>query len=455
MPAMNPCGVNSVFRFSAGIALALVICATTGFAQADQTPTPSGKGGEWSAQASDRAPGEVKGYTLPPEKYRQAIELNRAFYWRYFLAFLYAVAVYLFILRRRVAMKYRMWAENVASKRIVQAAIVVPLLLFTVAFANLPRSIIGQWLLRKYGLSVASWGTWAGDWMKGQTINAVIVTFVVWIFYGLMRRSARRWWFYAWLISIPLAIFAVVLAPVVIDPMFYKFEPLDLAHPQLVSEIERVVQRGGLQIPRERMFEMKASAKTREVNAYVTGIGPTLRVVVWDTTIKNSDTPETLAVFGHEMGHYVLGHVWKGLAMELAGALLALYLGHRLAGAAESRWGRQWGILSLDDYASLPLFLLLFSLFNFFGAPIENAVSRYIEHQADVYGLEVTHGMFPDSGGVAAQSFQKLGEIDLEDPEPSAFIRMWLYSHPPINDRIIFAQTYNPWAKGEKPQFVP
>jgi Zn-dependent protease with chaperone function len=291
--------------------------------------------------------------------------------------------------------------------------------------------------------------------MKGQVINAVIVTLVVWIFYGLMRRSPRRWWFYAWLVSIPLSIFAVVLTPVLIDPMFYKFEPLDLSHPQLVTEIERVAQRGGLQIPRERIFEMKASAKTREVNAYVTGIGPTLRVVVWDTTIKNSDTPETLAVFGHEMGHYVLGHVWKGLALGLAGAFVALYLGHRFAGAAESRWGRQWGILSMDDYASLPLFLLLFSLFNFFGAPVENAVSRTIEHQADVYGLEVTHGIFPNSAQVAAASFQKLGELDLEDPAPPAFMRFWLYSHPPINDRIIFAQTYNPWARGEKPQFVP
>jgi STE24 endopeptidase len=452
---MNPTRANPVLRLLIGISLALAFSAAAALGQTGQAPAPSGKGGEWPAQTSASAPGEVRGYTLPPEKYRQAVELNRAFYWRYFLGFLYAVAVYLFILRRRVAMKYRMWAERVASKRILQAAIVVPLLLLAVALANLPRSVTGHWLLRKYGLSVESWGMWAWDWTKAQAINVAIVTFVVWIFYGLMRRSPRRWWFYAWLVSIPLSIFAVVLTPVVIDPMFYKFEPLDQNHPQLVSEIERVVQRAGLQIPRERMFEMKASVKTREVNAYVTGIGPTLRVVVWDTTIKNSDTPETLAVFGHEMGHYVLGHVWKGLAMGLAGVLVALYLAHRLAGAAESRWGRQWGILSMDDYASLPLFLLLFALFNFFGAPIENAVSRYVEHQADMYGLEVTHGIIPNSAEVAARSFQKLGEIDLEDPEPPVFIRFWLYSHPPINDRIIFAQTYNPWAKGEKPQFVP
>lgn len=393
---------------------------------------------------------------MPPEKQQQAIELNRAFYWRYFLGFLYGLLIYLFILRRRLAMRLRNLAERATSRRLLQAAIVVPLLLLTIALLNLPRSISGHWLLRKYGLSVESWGMWVLDWLKGQAINIVVVTFVVWIFYGLMRRSPRRWWFYAWLVSIPLAVFAVVLAPVVIDPLFYKFEPLAQTRPQLVREMERVVAHAGLKIPPERIFEMKASAKTREFNAYVTGLGPTKRVVVWDTAMHDSRTPEILATFGHEMGHYVLGHIWwKGLTLSFIGLFVALYLAHRLAVVAEKQWGHAWGILTMDDWASLPLFLLLFSLFSFFGAPVENALSRYFEHQADVYGLEVIHGIVPNSGEAAAVCLQRMGETDLEDPEPPAFIRFWLSSHPPVNDRIILARTYDPWAKGEKPYFVP
>jgi Zn-dependent protease with chaperone function len=352
-------------------------------------------------------------------------------------------------------MRFRLWAERRSSRRIAQAAIVVPLTLLTIAFARLPLSLSGHWLLRRYGLSVESWPAWALDWLKGQAVNVLIVTFVVWLFFGLMRRSPRRWWLYAWFVSIPLAIGAVVLTPVLIDPLFNKFQPLAQTRPALVPELEKVVARAGLHIPRERMFEMNASAKTREVNAYVTGIGPTLRVVVWDTTILNSSTAEILAVFGHEMGHYVLGHVWKGLLISFIGGFFGLYLLHGLAGAAESRWGLRCGILSLDDYAALPLFLLLLAVFSFVDAPVENAVSRYIENQADVYGLEVTHGVVPDSGEVAARSLQEMGETDLEDPAPPAFIRFWLYSHPPINDRIILARTYDPWSHGVSPQFVP
>lgn len=445
-----------LFQRICGVLLLLALSPGPGGAAQKPPSAPSGPGGQWSVPSpAPSAPAQVQGYTLPPEKYRAAVELNRSFYWRYFLGFLYGVAVYLFILRRRLGMILRHWAERLTSRRILQAAIVVPLILLAVALLNLPRSVSGHWLLRKYGLSVESWPMWALDWLKSQAINIVVVTFVVWIFFGLMRRSPRRWWFYAWLVSIPLAVFAVILAPVVVDPLFYKFEPLAATRPSLVTEIEKVVTRAGLHIPPERIFEMKASVKTREVNAYVTGIGPTLRVVVWDTTLRNSDTAETLAVFGHEMGHYVLGHVWKGLALSFAGAFVGFYLLHRLAGAAVRAWGLRWGILSMDDWAALPLFLLLLSVFTFFAAPVESAISRSIEHQADVYGLEVTHGVIKNAGEVAARSLQEMGEMDLEDPAPPAFIRFWLYSHPPINDRIIFARMYNPWAKGEKPQFVP
>jgi Zn-dependent protease with chaperone function len=111
-------------------------------------------------------------------------------------------------------------------------------------------------------------------------------------------------------------------------------------------------------------------------------------------------------------------------------------------------------VRGLDDWASLPALLLLISVFSFLANPMINAMSRHYEHQADQYGLEVTHGLTPDSGQVAAQAFQVLGDVDLADPTPSRLQVFLFYSHPPIADRIHFCLTYDPWSKGEQPKFV-
>ena len=177
---------------------------------------------------------------------------------------------------------------------------------------------------------------------------------------------------------------------------FNTFEPLEKTQPQLVEQIEKVIQRGGFTIPRDRMFEMQASAKVTTYNAYVTGIGSTKRVVVWDNTTRDLTVPETLFVFGHEMGHYVLNHVYKGLAFGAVLLLAGFWLGRRMVLATLARWGEAWRIRGLDDLAALPVLMLALSLLSFVGEPIGNAFSRHIEHQADIYGLEVTHGLFPN-----------------------------------------------------------
>ena len=138
------------------------------------------------------------------------------------------------------------------------------------------------------------WGSWFGDVAKGQAGLADHSYVRNLGHHNLIRKSPRRWWFYTWLVAVPFVIFLIFLAPLVIDPLFNKFEPLDKSNPQLVDAIEQVTKRGGLEIPRDRMFLMKASEKVTTLNAYVTGFGPSKRVVVWDTTIKNASTPETL-----------------------------------------------------------------------------------------------------------------------------------------------------------------
>lgn len=415
--------------------------ATTG--PAEETPSP----------VAEKE--EVKGYRLAPEKYEQAVAYSRARYRLYFVGFLYGLLILLIVLGARLAPRFRDWAERASARRFFQALVYAPLLLLTLGVLGLPTNMYGHWLSLKYEQSVQGWPSWFWDWTKGQLLGLVIGTILIWILYGVIRRSPRRWWFYFWLVSLPIIIFLQFVAPYVITPLFFKFEPLEQAQPALVTEIEKVVARGGLEIPRQRMFEMKASEKLKSVNAYVTGFGASKRVVVWDTTIGKMTIPQTLFVFGHEMGHYVLGHIIKGIAFFAAVLLVFLYLGYRGVHGLLRRWGERWRIRAVDDWASLPALMLLLSLFGFLASPITNGFSRYHEHQADVYGLEVIHGIVPDSQRAAADAFQILGEINLADPNPSPFIKIWLYGHPPLNERIVFAQTYDPWSKGEPPQFVP
>jgi Zn-dependent protease with chaperone function len=337
---------------------------------------------------------------------------------------------------------------------LVQVIIYAPLLVLTVAVLGLPSDLWDQSLQRRFGLSVQGWGSWFGDWGTNQIVTLVVGTILVWILYGVIRRSSRRWWLYFWMASIPVLLALFFLQPVVIDPLFFKFTPLQSSHPELVAAMEQVVHHGGMEIPPERMFEMNASSKMTGLNAYVTSFGASKRAVVWDTTIAKTTVPETLFVFGHEMGHYVLLHIPKEISIDAMILLALLYLGYRLTNWALARWGQIWGIRSLEDWASLPLLLLILTVLAFFATPAFNTVSRYFEHEADRYGLEVIHGIVPDQAQVAAHYFEKSGEINLADPNPSAFIEVWMFDHPTRPERVRFVATYDPWSHGETPRYV-
>ena len=285
-------------------------------------------------------------------------------------------------------------------------------------------------------------------------LGFVFASLLGWLLYAVLRRSQRRWWFYSWLATIPIVVFVLFIEPVWIDPLFNKFEPLTDHHADLVAQIERVVHRAGMDIPPQRMFEMKASEKTTQLNAYVNGFGATQRVVVWDTTMEHMTTPQTLFVFGHEMGHYVLHHIPKELTIILLQFLVLFYLGYRLANWTVARYGARWGIRELSDWASLPLLVLIISVLTFLTTPAFNAVSRHYEHQADQYGLEVIHGLVPNASLAAAEAFQILGERSLDYPYVGKFAEFWAWDHPTIRDRMTYVQTYDPWGEGGQPEFV-
>jgi Zn-dependent protease with chaperone function len=327
-------------------------------------------------------------------------------------------------------------------------------LLLTVAILGLPTDIWDQSLSRRYGLSVQSWKGWLTDWVTNQILLLIVGTVLVWILFGVIRRSPRRWWFYFWLASIPVLLVVFFIQPLVIEPLFFKFKPLQESHPELVASMEKVVQHGGMNIPPERMFEMNASSKYSGLNAYVSGFGASKRVVVWDTTLKKATNDETLYVFGHEMGHYVLHHIPVEIGIGAAILLLMFYLSYRMANWMMLRWGAKWGIRVLEDWASLPMLLFLLSLLTFLATPLFNASSRHFEHEADLYGLEVVHGIVPNPQQVAAHYFEKSGEINLADPHPSMLMKIWMFDHPTRPERVHFVAAYDPWAKGETPKFV-
>ena len=397
---------------------------------------------------------KITSYTLSPELYRKARNLNRFRFAYQITGLFYGVVVLWLILKMRLSARFRDWAEARARNRYFQALIFIALLALTIGLLNLPLEAVSHWVMRLYRISVQSWGSWLGDWAKAQALLILFGGALTWILFAVIRRSPRRWWFYFWLISIPIFLAVFFAEPYVIDPLFFEYQPLTSKAPELVSQLERVVGHAGQQIPPERMFWMKASEKTNATNAYVTGIGASKRVVIWDTTLQQETADEVTSDFGHELGHYVLHHVWKGLAFGAVLTLLLLYSGYRTIGWLLARYGEGWGIRGIDDLASLPALLLIISIFGFAGNAASNTFSRYVEAQADLYGQEVVHGIVVDGGQAAARSFQKAGEVYLADPEPNPLYVFLFYDHPPIGDRVRFFVTYDPWSKGQPRQFV-
>src|SRR5216684_3134808 len=394
---------------------ALVLCASLCFAIASGgsvDPAPSAHPQTPAAQAgtSQTAPSESKAqeqtkteqYTLSHERQEKAIAYSRAGYTLYFVSYFLGGLFLFLILRLGLAAKFRDVAENVSDQKWFQGLVFVPLLFL----------------------------------------------------FAVMRRSPRRWWLYFWFPAVLILLGLIVITPLVIDPLFNKFEPLSKEHADLVASIEKLTKHAGVPIPPERMFLMVASQKTNAINAYVTGLGASKRVVIWDTTIQKMSNDESLFIVGHEVGHYALGHVRQGFLLGAAGLLLALYLLFRGLHWALDRWAKDWKLYGQEDLASLAVLLLILQALLFVASPVISGISRMEEHAADVYGLEVIHGLIPNSEEVAAHAFQVLGELDLSDPNPPPFITLWLYSHPPLADRLIFAHSYDPWSKGESPKYV-
>jgi len=393
-------------------------------------------------------------YMLPPDKLAKAEHLYHARTLAHFGDTAWMILALWLLVRSGVGAQVRDWAARWSQRAWVQGCLVAPVWLAILSVLGLPVSAMMHRVNLRYGISVEGWGMWLGDFAKETALTVIFGTLALGALYALMRHSRRWWWVWFWLLALPVEVAAVYAVPVFIDPLFNHFSPLVQADPGLVPQLERVAERGGLAIPPSRMFVMDASQRYTAPNAYVTGFGASKRIVVWDTTIKNVPQDEILAVYGHEQGHYVLEHIQKGLLFSAAMMLVGFWLTYLLMGWLVLRYGEAWGIRVVEDWASLGLLLLVMTVLGFVAEPVGNAFSRWEEHSADVYGQEVIHGLVPDAQATTVRSFQRLGEMWLEAPDPNPVVVFWTYSHPTTAQRAEFAAGYDPWRTGERPRYV-
>jgi STE24 endopeptidase len=392
-------------------------------------------------------------YTLPPEKLKPAEELFRARTTLHFAGEGWGILLLVLLLALGVPAGMRNVAEDLTKSRWGQCFAFVFLFLLAITLLNVPLRVYGHHIAVAYGLSVQAWGSWIWDQTKSFLLTWFVGSLLVMVLFWVVRKSPKHWWFWFWIPTMAAVVFGVFISPIVVDPLFNKFEPLRQNNPALVEQLERVATRSGVGLPPDRMFFMRASQKVTSLNAYVTGVGPSKRLVLWDTTIAAATPDELSGIFGHELGHYALQHIWLGLLFSALLTLVGFFLGQRTTEWLLRRFGARWRIRSQNDWACLAVLVLVLNVLNFFSEPIENAFSRSLEHAADVYGQEAIHGIVADPQTTTQQGFQRLGETSLDDPTPHPFVEFWTYSHPSTASRAAFAAVYNPWIAGQHPKY--
>jgi Zn-dependent protease with chaperone function len=397
--------------------------------------------------------GNIPDYTLSPADLAKSQHLGPRRVITHFAGELWSIVSLLLLLWLGGIAWMRKTAARAGVNRWLQGYLFLLLYLVADALLSLPLDLYVQHLQLQYGLSVQSWPSWFGDKGKLLALTWVIGGLVMMLLFWVIRKFPRRWWFIFWGCSIPMVLLGIFITPYVIDPLFNKFEPLQKTNPELVTQLEKVVAKGHMDIPPERMFLMKASEKVTTLNAYVTGFGGSKRVVVWDTSLQKGTPDEVLFIFGHESGHYVLNHIVYGIFFTIVILLVTLFLGYHFVQWAIAKFGTKWGIASQTEWGALAVLLLAFSLFGLLMEPVQNSFSRMDEHAADVYGQEAVHGLIADPQKVAHDAFVVLGANSFADPNPSQLFEFWTYSHPAIGRRAAFSKAYDPWAPGMEPKY--
>ncbi len=418
-------------------AFLLLAIGVTSFGAAEETAPPpaAALAGDQAARPADQGPVAV------PQPSQKALDYYRSGNVLWVVETLWGLLVPAAFLFTGFSAGLRNLARKVGRKWffvVVVYAIAFTLIGFVL---DLPLAYYTEFVRQHaYGMSNQTLAKWVSDTLKSLMVSLIITSLVVPVIYLFLKKSPRRWWLWSGLAAVPFIVLMLLVGPIWIAPLFNKFGPMkDKA---LEGQILALADRAG--IAGSRVYEVDKSVDTKAVNAYVTGFGQTKRIVLWDTIIAKLDRRELLFVMGHEMGHYVLGHVPKSIAFFSFLILATFYAAHRTAGGVMRRWRERIGFSELQDVASLPLILLLAGLFSLVVTPVTMAYSRWQEHQADRFGLEITR-----DNHAAAMAFVKLQAENLGVPRPGWLYKLWRSSHPPIGERIDFCNSYHPWRSGQ------
>jgi len=254
------------------------------------------------------------------------------------------------------------------------------------------------------------------------------------------RRVRERWWLWGALVGMAFLTFAAVIAPVVIVPLFNS--PTRLADPRVVVPVLSLARANG--IGAGEVWEIDASKQTTRMSANVSGLLGTERITLNDNLLNRASLPEIESVMAHEMGHYVLGHVVKSIFFAAGLILVTLYAAHRLQAGLITRFATRFGFTQLSDVASLPLAMLLVGVLSFVVTPVAAGYSRWQEHEADRFGLEITR-----NNHAAATAFVTLQQENLSIPRRGLLYKLWRADHPLLGERIDFCNSYRPWDEGK------
>ncbi len=304
--------------------------------------------------------------------------------------------------------------------------------LILLAVVSLPTSLYsGYFHEHAYGLSTQGLSGWFLDYGKSLCVTLAVFVPVGLVLWALIRRFPDAWWLPAWGASGVGTVVLVFVAPILIDPIFHSFRPVQ--DQDFRQRTLRLAGRAG--IPVNEVLEMDASRRTRHVNAYFTGLGRTKRIVIYDTLLRGSTPEEAELILAHEMGHWRHDHIYKGIGLSLIGTLVVLWIAHRAVAWAAA--GGRFGLAGGDDPLALVLILLLVTVLNFLSLPAQNAVSRSFEREADVASLTLT-----DRPDTFVEAEKKLAAANLADVEPWWGTYYLFYTHPSVMERIGMALNY-------------
>jgi len=370
--------------------------------------------------------------TVPPDKKARSDAYFEGGYWLQLWDFLLSSAIVILLLHSRLSARMRNWAQHLSSWRGIQDLVYFLQFLVITTVLQFPLTVYEGYIREhKYGLATQTFGPWMRDQLVGLAVGAVLGGIAVVGLYALVRRLGKNWWVWGTVASIVFSAVTILIAPVYIAPLFNRFNKLN--NPTIKESILSMARANG--IPATEVYEVDASRQSTRISAYVAGFLGTERVVLNDNLLNRCTPEEIQSVMGHEMGHYVLHHIYKDLLFF--GVLFLIGFAYLNWGThwCLACWGDRWGAKEITDVAALPLAVLLFSIFFFVLTPVTNSWTRMEEYEADIFGLNA--GRQPD--GEATVDL-KLGDYRKLDPGPIE--EMIFFDHPSGRTRITAAMRW-------------